>query len=99
MIMYATLTDDSANKKVPEDFPGTIGLVSDVKGEIILNPENRSNNEEFDYFKSRKLFAIDPTFNKFGYRKGRELMSEIYSVPYEAFGLLIIYNKNHVWKK
>ena len=80
MIMYATLTDDSANKKVPEDFPGTIGLVSDVKGEIILNPENRSNNEEFDYFISRILSAINPAFNKLGHKKCRELISEIYSI-------------------
>ena len=29
MIHYEILMDGSANKKVPEDFPGTIGLVSD----------------------------------------------------------------------
>ena len=39
MIHYAILTDNSANKKVPEDFPGTIGLVNDKKGKIILNPD------------------------------------------------------------
>ena len=35
MIYYVILTDDSANQKVPEDFPGTIGLVSDKIGKII----------------------------------------------------------------
>ena len=99
MINYAIFPDDSANQKVPEDFPGTIGLVSDEKGKIILNPDYRSDNEEFDYFISQMLSAINPTFNKFSYRKNRELISEIYSVSHEAFGMLVIYNEHHVWKE
>ena len=58
MIHYTVLTDDSANQKVLEDFPRKIGLVSDKKGEIILNPDYRSDNEEFDYFITRILSAI-----------------------------------------
>ena len=99
MINYVIQTDDSANKKVAEDFPGTIGLASDNKGKIILNHEYRSNNEEFEYFISQMLSAINLTFNKFGYRKGRELISEIYSVADEAFGLLVIYKEHNVWKE
>ena len=98
MIHLAILTDDSANQKVPEDVPGTIGLVSDKKTKIILNPDYRSYNEEFDYFISRMLSAINPMFNKFGYRK-KELRSEIYSASDEAVGLLVIYNEHHVWKE
>ena len=45
------------------------------------------------------LSAINPIFNKFGYRKGRELISEIYSVIDETFGLLVIYNEHHVRKE
>lgn len=99
MIHYAILTDDSASKMVPEDFPGTIGLVSDKKGKIILNPDYRNGNEEFDYFITQMLSAIHPTFNKFGYRKNRELISEVYSVSDEAYGVLVIYNEHHVWKE
>ena len=65
MIIYAISSYDSANKKVPEDFPWTIGLVSDKKGKLILNPGYRSNNEKFDYFISQMLSAINPTFQKF----------------------------------
>ena len=77
----------------------TIGLVSDKKGKIILDPEYRSNNEEFDYFRSQMLSVINPAFNKFGYRQGRELLSEIYSITDEAFGLLVIYNEHHMWNE
>ena len=98
MIVYTISTDDNANKKVPEAFSGTMGLVSDNKGKIILYPEYRSNNEESDYFISQMLSTINPTFNKFGHRKGRELISEIYCVTDEAFGLLVIYNEHHEWK-
>ena len=97
MIIYAISTDDK--QKVPEDFPGIIGLVSNKEGKIILNPEYRSNNEEFDYFISRMLSAINPTYNKFGYRKGRELISEIDSEMDEAFELSVIYNEDHVWNE
>ena len=38
---FQNVLDDSANKKVPEDFPGTIGLVSDGNDKIILNPGYR----------------------------------------------------------
>ena len=99
MIHYAILTDDSASQKMPEEFPGTIGLVSDKKGKIILNLYYRSNNEEFDYFITQMLSAMNPTYNKFGYRKNRELTSEIYSVLDEAYELLVIYNEHHVWKE
>ena len=72
MIIYANSTYDSANKKVPKDFPGTIGLTSDDKGKIILNPGYRSNNYEFDYLISQMLSTINPTYKKFDNTKCRE---------------------------
>ena len=45
------------------------------------------------------LSSINPTYNKFGHKKCRELIGDIYSVTDEAYGLLVIYNKHHVWKK
>ena len=92
MIIYAISTNDSANIKLPEGFPGTIGSVRDKRGKIILNPESRSTNDEFDYFISQILSAISPTFNKFGHKNCTELISEIYGNTDEAVGLLVIYN-------
>ena len=83
----------------PEDFPGTIGLFSDNKGKIILNPGYRSNNDKFDYFINQMQSAMNLTYNKFGHKKCRELISDIYSVTNEAYGLLVIYNEHHVWKE
>ena len=45
------------------------------------------------------LSAINPTYSKFGCKKCRELISDIYSVMDEAYGLLVIYNEHHVWKE
>ena len=47
LIIYANSTEDSANNKAPDNFPGTIGFVSDNKGKIIINSEYRSNNDKF----------------------------------------------------
>ena len=45
------------------------------------------------------LSAINPTYNKFGQKKCRELISDIYSVTDEAYELLVIYNEHHMWKE
>ena len=76
----------------------TIGLVNDNDGTIVLNPAYRTNNDEFKYYRSRILAAINPTYSKFSQQKCRDLLSDIYSVTDKAFGLLVIYNKHQVWK-
>ena len=43
------------------------------------------------------MAAINPTYSKFSQRKCRDLISEIYSITDEAFGLLVIYNEHQVW--
>ena len=87
---------------VPESFPGTISLKKH-KGKIILDPKyrkyNECKNEEFDYFTRQILAVSNPNVNKYKERKYKDLISDIYTVADEAFGLLIIYNKCHVWRK
>lgn len=88
---------------VPESFPGTISLLTTSNGKIILDPKyrkyNECKNEEFDYFTRQILSVSNPNVTKYNEKKYKELISDIYSVPDEAFGLLIIYNELHVWKK
>merc|ERR1712194_465804 len=45
------------------------------------------------------LSGSNPNVTKFNEKKYKDLISDIYSVADEAFGLLIIYNEWHVWQK
>lgn len=93
-----TSTEDNADGKVPDTFPGTIALVHDKKGDIVLNERYRTDNEDFEYYIHRVLPAINPTNSKFNQRKCKDLISKIYSISDEAFGLTVIYNEYQVWK-
>ena len=87
---------------VPESFPGTI-MLTEHNGKIIIDPTYRKyngcKNEEFDYFARQILSVLNPNINKYNERKYKDLISDIYTVADEASGLLIIYNKCHVWQK
>ena len=61
--------------------------------------EEDTAEEEFEYFMERIMSAIAPTRNKFMYRKGQELLSKIYTVSDEAFGLLMLFNEFHCWEE
>eukprot|EP00957_Ditylum_brightwellii_P199311 15192447-Ditylum_brightwellii.AAC.1 len=56
------------------------------------------DNEDFYYLMTRILFAINPTNNNFKQRKDKDVISDIFSITDEAFGLMVIYNKHNVWK-
>ena len=98
LFRYAISTEDNASNKVPENFPCTIGLVSDNDSTIVLNPAYRTDNDEFKYYISWIVAAINLTCTKFSQRKCRDLLSDIHSVTDKAFGLLVIYNEHQVWK-
>ena len=55
--------------------------------------------EEFKYFVERILPAIAPNRNKFKARKGKNKLSEIYTVTDEAFGLVMLLNELHCWEE
>ena len=63
---YANLTaDDNANSKVPDTFPGTIGLVNNDDGTIVLNPKYRTDTNEFHYYiTSERCFSTYNCFNR-----------------------------------
>ena len=89
---------------VPGSFPGTIGLVTDPTGEsqAIISPGYRQygngDNKEFYYFVHRILPAINPGSNNFRQRKTTDLISDIFTVTDEAFGLILLHNEYHVWE-
>lgn len=95
---------------VPASFPGTVGLVcgdngnggdDGDNGSVTVNAGYRrygtEDNEDFYYFVTRILTAINPTNNYFEQRNHNELLSDIFSVTDEAFALLVIYNEHDVW--
>ena len=95
---------DSEKGGVPREFPGSIGLLKDPTGEshAIISPGYRqygdAANKEFYYFVHRILPAINPGINNFRHRKTTDLISDIFTVTDEAFGLIMIHNEYHVWE-
>ena len=59
---------------------------------------SNADNEDFYYFLTRILSAINPANNNFKQRKDKELINDIFLVTDEAFGLMIIYNEHNEWK-
>ena len=95
LLRYAISIEDNATNKVPENFLGTIGLVNDNDGTIVLNPAYRTNNDEFKYYISRILATINPTCIKFSQQKCRDLMSEmIVRYGHETFQFVVPSSRN-----
>ena len=98
------ITVDYEKSVVPVSFPGTIGPIPDPTGEedAIINPGYRqydnATNEEFYYFITRILPAINPGKSNFRQRKEKDLISDIFTVADEAFGMILLHNEYHVWE-
>ena len=96
---------DQEKAGVPISFPGSIELVTDPSKGIekaIINTKYRyygnADNEDFYYFLCHILSAINPACSNFKQRKTTDLISDIFSVTDEAFGLMVIHNEYHVWE-
>ena len=90
---------DAYENKVPEHFPNK--LLIDETARDIIRPEYRRPNmfddDQYQYFLTRILSAINPGVTNFNTRKSRELISDIFTVSDEAFGLMMIHNEYRVW--
>ena len=73
----------------------------DKKGSVIINPNYRRDpeNEDFKYFISRILPAMNPSKSKFSTSKTQSVLSDIFTPCDEAYGLLLIHNELHVWEQ
>lgn len=92
---------DSEKAKVPTSFPGTVALNPDSV-EITANEYRRygnADNEEFYYFVTRIMSAINLVGTNVKQKKATELISDIFSVTDEAFALMIIDNEYSNWEK
>ena len=70
----------------------------DIQGSVIINPNYRRDpeNEDFKYFISRILPAMNPSKSKFSTSKTQSVLSDIFTPCDEAYGLLLIHNELNV---
>ena len=91
--------------KFPTDFPGSLEINPNKENIPILHQQYRkvdaNNNvlQDFIWFVSVFLSRIQPLRTKFGEKCTKKLVSDIYTVSDEAYGLLVLYNYKEVWDK
>eukprot|EP00536_Pseudo-nitzschia_multiseries_P015792 jgi/Psemu1/43854/gm1.43854_g len=96
------MSDMDKGGGVPPSFPHTARLLNMNPGTSpILHPEYRKKgivgDKDFYYFVTRILAGISPSHNRFKQSKETELITDIFLVSDEAFGLMILHNGHHVW--
>ena len=93
------MLEDIEKNLVPENFPGNVGIVMDERKDVNLLHESyrKENTPEFEYFFTALLPKIGHRRIEFDKHKRTKLVSDIYTVPDEAFGLLILCNEHHIW--
>ena len=107
IFLYDTGDLDGENI-VPTCFPGTLFLtgVVDKDGKVseegpYLSPEYRRykdhRNDEFEYFMTRIMERISPVQRRFKNKCGVNLLSNIYTVSDEAYGLTMLYTQLELW--
>ena len=91
--------------KFPTKFPGSLKINPNKENIPILHQQYRkvdtNNNvpQDFIWFVSVFLSRIQPLRTKFGEKCTEKLVSDIYTVSDEAYGLLVLYNYKEVWDK
>eukprot|EP00536_Pseudo-nitzschia_multiseries_P002313 jgi/Psemu1/5277/gm1.5277_g len=93
---------DSEKAKGPASSPGSTVALNPESVEITFNGYRRygnADNEEFYYFVTRILSAVNPVGTNFKQKKATMLISDIFSVTDEAFALMIIENEYRNWEK
>ena len=85
---------------VPDSFPGSVYLQVENKRTFLHQDYRRYKggyDEAFQYFVTRLLARITPSRTNFRKQKHKKLLSEIFTVTDEAFGLFVLYNEWHIW--
>ena len=91
--------------KFPTEFPKSLEINPNKDNFPILNQQYRKVDandnvpHEFIWFVSVFLSRIQPLRTKFGEKCTEKLVSDIYTVSDEAYGLLVLYNYKEVWDK
>ena len=84
---------------MPNSFPGNVELVTNDKRGVSLLKEDyrKTNTPEFEYFITTLLPKIAHHRIRFDKKKRKQMISRIFTIQDEAFGLLILCNEYDVW--
>ena len=95
----------NGKNKLPKGFPGTVKVSFDQSQNPIVKLhedyrryEYGHGDEDFLWFVENVLSAQNASKTKFAQRKATQTVSEIFSVPDEAFGLVVLLNELHCWE-
>ena len=95
------MTEDAKDNKIPKEFQTEHGIgmnLCEETNELLLSANYRkTNSEEFRYFISRMVPAMNPSGHQFLHQRGTKLVSDIFSASDEAYALMVIYNEKHRW--
>eukprot|EP00536_Pseudo-nitzschia_multiseries_P019442 jgi/Psemu1/60759/gm1.60759_g len=81
---------DDEKGLVPISLPGSVGFADDGIMSADYRKYGSVGNEDFYCLVTRILSVINPANNNFKQRKDKDLISNIFSVKDEAFGLTVI---------
>ena len=86
---------------VPDDFPGVLKINTTNKDEPLLSKHygkyGAEGKAEFEYFVKTLLAEIQPKRTRFKRLRGHETISDCFTASDEAFALIVLDNKLHVW--
>jgi L-rhamnose mutarotase len=80
---------------VPDDFVRV--LLSTYRNHTVTGCED--SKKAFEYFVNRILPAVNANHTRYHAKKKKKLLSEIFTVTDEAFGLMLLENYEERWRK
>ena len=106
MFFFLKYTDDKKKDKVPYLFPAGLNIDDLINKETIVEPEDTLLisyrtvcDDDFFYFVTRILAAVNASNTTFDSKKTSILLSDIFSVSDEAYALITLLNECHVWEE
>ena len=101
LVIACTAEDKKLEGRIPKSFPGVLKIDPNYEGNKFLDSDYRQYKDdgidEYTYFVEHLLERVNPTRTKFGTDKTIRTISSCFTPSDEAFALLVLDNKLHVW--
>ena len=98
---FLVTADKKTDGKIPKSFPGAMAITPNCKTKKFLDDNYRQYGEdgieECMHFVEHLSERVNPTQTKFGSAKTVETISSCFTTSDEAFALMVLDNKLHVW--
>ena len=93
--------DQEKGGVVPDSFPGILRITPNQDGKPLLNEHcstfGPNGRAEFEHFVKHLLSRVQPKRTNHKRLKGHEPISKCFTPSDEAFALMVLDNKLHVW--